>query len=201
MGHNPVVQLPNQKSHRLSPKPRQNRRGKSRKSRRQQILLPQKPSRTVRHGINELRHGRDGEKRLHRHRTTLPHAKRSLRRRYSTKRLRRRSLQNRKRRPLPNRNQRTPNGSNAPKRSPKRRRPTVKTRRNKHMLQERSRSTRQGHTRHIPHTPIQQDRTIHILHARTIMATARGTHTERRGTRPKTRLTIPRCKRVHRRHR
>src|SRR4030066_757357 len=146
MGHNPVVQFPSQKPYRLSLKTRHNRHGKSRKSRRQQILLPQKTSRAIRHGTNELRHGRDGEKRLHRDRTTLPDAKRRLRRRYSSKRLRRRFVQNRKRRPLPNRNQRTPNGSNAPKRSAKRKRPTVKTRRNKHMLQERSRSTRQGHT-------------------------------------------------------
>src|SRR4030066_2417989 len=146
MGHNPDVQLPNQKPHRLSLKPRHNRHGKSRKSRRQQILLSQKPSRTVRHGVDELRHGRNGEKRLHRDRTTLPDAKRSLRRRYSSKRLRRRSVQNRKRRPLPNSNQRTPNGSHAPKPRAKRRRLTAKTRRNKHMLQERSRSTRQGHT-------------------------------------------------------
>src|SRR4030066_2447195 len=144
MGHNPVVQLPSQKPHRLSLKTRHNRHGKSRKSRRQQILLPQKTSRTVRYGINELRHGRNGEKRLHRDRTTLPDAKRSLRRRYSTQRLRRCFVQNRKRRPLLNRNQRTPNGSNAPKPRAKRRRLTAKTRRNKHMLQERSRSTRQG---------------------------------------------------------
>ena len=54
-----------------------------------------------------------------------------------------------------------------------------KTCRNKHVFSQRSWSTWKRYTRHLPHPPIQQDRTIHLLQTRRLSKTPRRTLTER----------------------
>src|SRR3990170_2330971 len=60
MGKHPNFQVPSQKPHRPRPKPRHNRHRTSRKSRRKQIPLPKTRSSPLGHGVDELRHGRNG---------------------------------------------------------------------------------------------------------------------------------------------